>query len=157
MNKTEYEQINETLYHEVLPNGLTVYLLPKMTITRHMVCSVRIMVRSITNLFPMVKRKGESSRWNCPFLEHKLFEKEDGDVFQLFGKQGASANAFTSFTKTSYLFSTTDQVEKNLTTLIDFVQAPYFTEETVNKEKGIIGQEIQMYEDDPNWRMFLAY
>ncbi len=54
------------------------------------------------------------------FLEHKLFEKEDGDVFQLFGQQGASANAFTSFTKTSYLFSTTDQVEKNLTTLIDF-------------------------------------
>lgn len=90
------------------------------------------------------------------FLEHKLFEKEDGDVFQLFGKQGASANAFTSFTKTSYLFSTTDQVEKNLTTLIDFVQAPYFTEETVNKEKGIIGQEIQMYEDDPNWRMFFG-
>ncbi len=85
-----------------------------------------------------------------------MFEKEDGDVFQLFGKQGASANAFTSFTKTSYLFSTTDQVEKNLTTLIDFVQAPYFTEETVNKEKGIIGQEIQMYEDDPNWRMFFG-
>ncbi|OJG51713.1 M16 family peptidase [Enterococcus hirae] len=90
------------------------------------------------------------------FLEHKLFEKEDGDVFQLFGQQGASANAFTSFTKTSYLFSTTDQVEKNLTTLLDFVQAPYFTEETVNKEKGIIGQEIQMYEDDPNWRMFFG-
>lgn len=57
MNKTEYEQINETLYHEVLPNGLTVYLLPKTTITRHMVCSVRIMVRSITNLFLMVKKK----------------------------------------------------------------------------------------------------
>ncbi|HFC9096816.1 TPA: M16 family metallopeptidase, partial [Enterococcus faecium] len=104
---------------------------------------------------------GEKEKVKVPdgiahFLEHKLFEKEDGDVFQLFGKQGASANAFTSFTKTSYLFSTTDQVEKNLTTLIDFVQAPYFTEETVNKEKGIIGQEIQMYEDDPNWRMFFG-
>ncbi|WP_316496698.1 EF-P 5-aminopentanol modification-associated protein YfmH, partial [Enterococcus faecium] len=104
---------------------------------------------------------GEKEKVKVPdgiahFLEHKLFEKEDGDVFQLFGQQGASANAFTSFTKTSYLFSTTDQVEKNLTTLIDFVQAPYFTEETVNKEKGIIGQEIQMYEDDPNWRMFFG-
>lgn len=135
MNKTEYEQINETLYHEVLPNGLTVYLLPKMTITRHMVCSVRIMVRSITNLFPMVKRKGESSRWNCPFLEHKLFEKEDGDVFQLFGETRSFRQCFHKFYENQLSVSTTDQVEKNLTTLIDFVQAPYFTEETVNKEK----------------------
>ncbi|OJG67703.1 M16 family peptidase [Enterococcus moraviensis] len=90
------------------------------------------------------------------FLEHKMFEKEDGDVFQQFGKQGASANAFTSFTKTSYLFSTTDQVEKNLETLLDFVQEPYFTKETVEKEKGIIGQEIQMYLDDSNWRLFFG-
>ncbi|MBX4253097.1 M16 family metallopeptidase, partial [Enterococcus faecium] len=104
---------------------------------------------------------GEKEKVKVPdgiahFLEHKLFEKEDGGVFQLFGQQGASTNAFTSFTKTSYLFSTTDQVEQNLTTLIDFVQAPYFTEETVNKEKGIIAQEIQMYEDDPNWRTFFG-
>ena len=150
MNKTEYEQINETLYHEVLPNGLTVYLLPKNDYHKN--------YGSIDNEFIPY---GEKEKVKVPdgiahFLEHKLFEKEDGDVFQLFGKQGASANAFTSFTKTSYLFSTTDQVEKNLTTLIDFVQAPYFTEETVNKEKGIIGQEIQMYEDDPNWRMFFG-
>ncbi|HJG94500.1 MAG TPA: insulinase family protein, partial [Enterococcus faecalis] len=90
------------------------------------------------------------------FLEHKMFEKEDGDVFQKFGQQGASANAFTSFTKTSYLFSTTDQVTQNLETLLDFVQSPYFTKETVEKEKGIIGQEIQMYLDDPNWRLFFG-
>ncbi|OJG99418.1 M16 family peptidase [Enterococcus termitis] len=90
------------------------------------------------------------------FLEHKMFEKEDGDVFQQFGRQGASANAFTSFTKTSYLFSTTDQVRLNLETLLDFVQAPYFTKETVEKEKGIIGQEIQMYLDDSNWRLFFG-
>ena len=90
------------------------------------------------------------------FLEHKMFEKEDGDVFQKFGQQGASANAFTSVTKTSYLFSTTDQVTQNLETLLDFVQSPYFTKETVEKEKGIIGQEIQMYLDDPNWRLFFG-
>ena len=90
------------------------------------------------------------------FLEHKLFEKEAGDVFQLFGKQGASANAFTSFTRTSYLFSSTGHVAENVGTLLDFVQAPYFTEETVEKEKGIIGQEIQMYQDDPNWRLFFG-
>ncbi|WP_395533670.1 EF-P 5-aminopentanol modification-associated protein YfmH [Enterococcus faecium] len=157
MNKTEYEQINETLYHEVLPNGLTVYLLPKNDYHKtYGLFSTNY--GSIDNEFITY---GEKEKVKVPdgiahFLEHKLFEKEDGDVFQLFGKQGASANAFTSFTKTSYLFSTTDQVEKNLTTLIDFVQAPYFTEETVNKEKGIIGQEIQMYEDDPNWRMFFG-
>ncbi|EMW6200924.1 TPA: M16 family metallopeptidase [Enterococcus faecium] len=157
MNKTEYEQINETLYHEVLPNGLTVYLLPKNDYHKtYGLFSTNY--GSIDNEFIPY---GEKEKVKVPdgiahFLEHKLFEKEDGDVFKLFGKQGASANAFTSFTKTSYLFSTTDQVEKNLTTLIDFVQAPYFTEETVNKEKGIIGQEIQMYEDDPNWRMFFG-
>ncbi|HBL6604039.1 TPA: insulinase family protein [Enterococcus faecium] len=157
MNKTEYEQINETLYHEVLPNGLTVYLLPKNDYHKtYGLFSTNY--GSIDNEFIPY---GEKEKVKVPdgiahFLEHKLFEKEDGDVFQLFGKQVASANAFTSFTKTSYLFSTTDQVEKNLTTLIDFVQAPYFTEETVNKEKGIIGQEIQMYEDDPNWRMFFG-
>lgn len=157
MNKTEYEQINETLYHEVLPNGLTVYLLPKNDYHKtYGLFSTNY--GSIDNEFIPY---GEKEKVKVPdgiahFLEHKLFEKEDGDVFQLFGQQGASANAFTSFTKTSYLFSTTDQVEKNLTTLINFVQAPYFTEETVNKEKGIIGQEIQMYEDDPNWRMFFG-
>ena len=157
MNKTEYEQINETLYHEVLPNGLTVYLLPKNDYHKtYGLFSTNY--GSIDNEFIPY---GEKEKVKVPdgiahFLEHKLFEKEDYDVFQSPGKQGASANAFTSFTKTSYLFSTTDQVEKNLTTLIDFVQAPYFTEETVNKEKGIIGQEIQMYEDDPNWRMFFG-
>ncbi|HFC9331293.1 TPA: M16 family metallopeptidase [Enterococcus faecium] len=157
MNKTEYEQINETLYHEVLPNGLTVYLLPKNDYHKtYGLFSTNY--GSIDNEFIPY---GEKEKVKVPdgiahFLEHKLFEKEDGDVFQLFGQQGASANAFTSFAKTSYLFSTTDQVEQNLTTLIDFVQAPYFTEETVNKEKGIIGQEIQMYEDDPNWRMFFG-
>ena len=157
MNKTEYDQINETLYHEVLPNGLTVYLLPKNDYHKtYGLFSTNY--GSIDNEFIPY---GSDKKIKVPdgiahFLEHKLFEKEDGDVFQLFGQQGASANAFTSFTKTSYLFSSTDQFEKNLTTLLDFVQAPYFTEETVNKEKGIIGQEIQMYEDDPNWRMFFG-
>lgn len=157
MHKAEYSQINETLYHEVLPNGLTVYLLPKNDYHKtYGLFSTNY--GSIDNEFIPY---GATEKVKVPdgiahFLEHKLFEKEEGDVFQLFGQQGASANAFTSFTKTSYLFSTTDQVEKNLLTLLDFVQAPYFTEETVNKEKGIIGQEIQMYEDDPNWRLFFG-
>ena len=88
------------------------------------------------------------------FLEHKLFESEDGDAFELFAKTGASANAFTSFEKTCYLFMGTENFEDSLKALVTFVQDPYFTEKTVQKEQGIIGQEIKMYEDDPNWRVF---
>lgn len=88
------------------------------------------------------------------FLEHKLFESEDGDAFTLFAKTGASANAYTSFDRTAYLFSCTERFEESLKALLSFVQAPYFTEETVRKEQGIIGQEIKMYQDDPNWKVF---
>lgn len=157
MNKKEYPQINEVLYTEVLENGLTVYLLPKEDYNKTYGLFTTN-YGSIDNEFVPI---GEKEFVKVPdgiahFLEHKMFEKEDGDVFQQFGRQGASANAFTSFTKTSYLFSTTDQVEQNLETLLDFVQEPYFTKETVEKEKGIIGQEIQMYLDDSNWRLFFG-
>ncbi|MGK0552105.1 EF-P 5-aminopentanol modification-associated protein YfmH [Enterococcus faecalis] len=157
MNKKDYPQIKETLYTETLANGLTVYLLPKKDY--HKTYGLfTTNYGSIDNHFVPL---GQQNFIKVPdgiahFLEHKMFEKEDGDVFQKFGQQGASANAFTSFTKTSYLFSTTSQVERNLATLLDFVQAPYFTKETVEKEKGIIGQEIQMYLDDPNWRLFFG-
>lgn len=87
------------------------------------------------------------------FLEHKLFESEDGDAFTLFAKTGAEANAFTSFDKTCYLFSCSDKFEESLKALVTFVQAPYFTQQTVEKEQGIIGQEIRMYEDLPSWRV----
>ena len=87
------------------------------------------------------------------YLEHKLFESEEGDAFARFAKTGASANAYTSFDSTCYLFSCTDQLKENLEILLDFVQSPYFTEQTVQKEQGIIGQEIRMYEDDPQWRV----
>ena len=90
------------------------------------------------------------------FLEHKMFEKEDGDVFQKFSVNGASANAFTSFTRTAYLFSATDKLYDNTEILLDFVQEPYFTEKTVDKEKGIIAQEITMYDDEPDWRLYFG-
>ncbi|WP_265459303.1 EF-P 5-aminopentanol modification-associated protein YfmH [Enterococcus sp. HY326] len=157
MNKQYYQQINETLYEETLANGLKVFLLPKNDY--HKIYGLfTTNYGSIDNEFVPL---GQEDFVHVPdgiahFLEHKMFEKEDGDVFQKFGQQGASANAFTSFTKTSYLFSTTDKLELNLGTLLDFVQAPYFTEATVEKEKGIIGQEIQMYDDDPNWRLFFG-
>ncbi|GHU52752.1 peptidase M16 [Clostridia bacterium] len=88
------------------------------------------------------------------FLEHKLFENEDCDVFELYAKTGANANAFTSFDKTAYLFTCTGNFKESLKILLDFVQAPYFTKENVDKEQGIIGQEIQMTNDNPNWKVF---
>ncbi len=87
------------------------------------------------------------------YLEHKLFESEDGDAFSRYAKTGASANAYTSFDSTCYLFSCSDHFYESLEILLDFVQKPYFTEETVRKEQGIIGQEIRMYDDDPQWRV----
>lgn len=88
------------------------------------------------------------------FLEHKLFENEDCDTFSLFNQIGANANAYTSFDRTVYLFSCSDRFEKGLEILLDFVQKPYFTEQTVAKEQGIIAQEIKMYLDDAGDRVF---
>ena len=122
MRKIDYRQINETLYTEVLPNGLTVYLLPKAGFHKtYGLFSTDY--GSIDNQFVPL---GKTEAVRVPdgiahFLEHKMFEKEAGDIFQVFGKQGASANAFTSFTKTSYLFSATENIRLNLETLLDFV------------------------------------
>jgi len=153
----EFEQLNETLYYEKLPNGLDVYILPKNGFNKTY-ATFTTKYGSIDNEFvPLGKEKMKRVPDGIAhFLEHKLFEKEDGDVFQHFSKQGASSNAFTSFTRTAYLFSSTSNVEKNLETLINFVQSPYFTEKTVEKEKGIIGQEIKMYEDNPDWRVYFG-
>ncbi len=87
------------------------------------------------------------------FLEHKMFESQEGDTFAQYAKTGASANAFTGFDKTAYLFSCTDNFEQSLRILIKQVTEPYFTKENVDKEQGIIAQEIQMYDDNPGWRV----
>ncbi len=104
----------------------------------------------------MFKRNDEKEFVTVPegiahFLEHKLFESEELDAFERYAKTGASANAYTSFDKTCYLFSCSDKFEENLEILLDFVTHPYFTKETVEKEQGIIGQEITMYYDEPGW------
>lgn len=87
------------------------------------------------------------------FLEHKMFEKPEGDAFAKYAKTGASANAYTSFDRTAYLFSCTDNFEESLEILCDLVRRPYYTAESVKKEQGIIGQEISMYDDDADWRV----
>jgi predicted Zn-dependent peptidase len=157
MKKITFDQLQEELYFEKLENGLDVYILPKKGFNKTY-ATFTTKYGSVDNTF-VPHHKNEFITVPdgiAHFLEHKLFEKEDGDVFQQFSRQGASANAFTSFTRTAYLFSSTSNVELNLETLIDFVQDPYFTEKTVEKEKGIIGQEITMYDDNPDWRLYFG-
>lgn len=155
--KIDYPQLNETVYEETLPNGLKVVLVPRAGFQK----TYGLFTTNYGSIDEEFIPLGATEPVKVPegiahFLEHKLFEKEDGDVFQKFSQLGASANAFTSFTKTSYLFSATEKVYENLQILLDFVQEPYFTAESVNKEKGIIAQEIQMYQDEPNWRLFFG-
>lgn len=157
MEKIQFDQLQEELYYEKMSNGLDVYVLPKQGFHKTY-ATFTTKYGSVDNEFVPL---GKDQFTHVPdgiahFLEHKLFEKEDGDVFQQFSKQGASANAFTTFTRTTYLFSSTSNVQQNLETLINFVQDPYFTEKTVEKEKGIIGQEITMYEDNPDWRVYFG-
>ncbi len=157
MQTIEFKQLDETLYYKQLDNGLDVYILPKRGFSKTFV-TFTTKYGSIDRAFVPL---GKEEPITVPdgiahFLEHKMFEKEDGDVFQQFSEVGAQANAFTSFTRTAYLFSATDHIYKSTEILLNFVQQPYFTEETVEKEKGIIGQEITMYDDSPDWRLYFG-
>lgn len=134
-------------------SGLTIYIYPKEGF-KSTYALFGAKYGSINTTF--VKDNGEQvvvPDGIAHYLEHKLFECEDGDAFVKYAKTGASANAYTSFDKTCYLFSCSDNFEESLKILLEFVQEPYFTEETVQKEQGIIGQEIRMYDDDPSWRV----
>jgi predicted Zn-dependent peptidase len=152
-----YPQVGETLYKDVLDNGLLVYYLPKPDFNK----TYGLFTTNFGSLDTTFVPRGGSEMTTFPegiahFLEHKLFEKEDGDAMNFFGALGANSNAFTSFTRTSYLFSTMENVAPNVELLLDFVQEPYFTPESVKKEQGIITQEIQMYQDDADFRLFFG-
>ncbi len=154
MQTKVYATIQEQVLTETLPNGLTVQLVPKPGYAKtYAVFTTRY--GSIDNHFQI---EGAPIRQVTDgiahFLEHKLFEEEWGDIFHTFSAQGASANAYTSHNRTAYLFSATGQVDENLQTLLDFVQRPHLTPENVEKEKGIIEQEIRMYDDMPFWRAY---
>jgi len=157
MEIKKFEQMDETVYYEKLDNGLQVYLMPKAGFNKTY-ATFTTRYGSIDSKFVPL---GEDEPIVVPdgiahFLEHKLFEKEDYDVFEKFTENGASSNAYTSFTRTCYLFSTTSKVEENLTILLDYVQEPYFTEATVEKEKGIIEEEIKMYDDNVDFKAYFG-
>lgn len=157
MKKIVNETINEVLYFDRLENGLEVYYIPKTGFeSKYAVLGVDFGSNDLEFIPINEKEKIRVNDGIAHFLEHKMFEQEDGsNAFDKFSEFGASANAFTSFTMTAYLFSATENFYPSLKHLIEYVQSPYYTEENVNKEKGIIAQEINMYRDDPEWNVYM--
>ena len=151
MRLVENKKLNERYYFEVLENGLKVYLMPKKDFHKtYAIFSTKYGSRDI-EFIPIGKKDYiKTPEGIAHFLEHKLFENEDGtDASNLFAALGAEVNAFTTNYQTAYLFSTTSDVEKNVILLLDFVQKPYFNKEGIEKERGIIEQELLMYLDQP--------
>lgn len=152
----ENRVINEKILSGVHESGLKIYIIPKKGFNKYYAIYGTDYGSCINEFTAM----GESEKTYLPdgvahFLEHKLFEEADGkNAFDRFAITGANANAYTSFDITAYLFSCTDKFYENLEILLDFVNHPYFTDENVQKEQGIIGQEIKMYDDEPSWRVF---
>lgn len=151
MTKIENKIIQEAYYKEVLDNGLTVYLMPKNDYYKtYAIFSTKYGSRDTTFIPRGEKEYIKTPEGVAHFLEHKLFENEDGtDASNLFATFGADVNAFTTNSYTAYLFSTTSDVNNCVELLLDFVQTPYFTEKGIQKEQGIIEQELLMYLDQP--------
>ena len=137
------------------PSGLTVLLYP----TRGFASTYALFATKYGSIDNRFRRSDEAEFVTVPegiahFLEHKMFDCRDGDAFSRYAKTGANANAYTSFDKTAYLFSCTYHFEESLRILLEFVTEPYFTQASVDKEQGIIGQEIGMFDDDPDWQVY---
>ncbi len=150
----EYKKYNELFYRYEHPSGLTCIVIPKKGYYKKY-ATFSTQYGSVDNEFII---PGEEEATKVPdgiahFLEHKLFEQKDGSVMDKFAALGSKPNAFTSFNQTVYLFSCTDLFSENFKLLLNFVQNPYITDESVEREKKIIGQEINMYRDDPGWRV----
>lgn len=156
MNFTEInnKRLGEKYYRIHHSSGLNIIVCPKEGFNS-VYATIATKFGSINSQFVHNGKRVHVPDGTAHYLEHKLFESEDGDAFSKYAKTGASANAYTSFDVTCYLFSCTDKFEESLEILIDLIQSPYFTPETVAKEQGIIGQEIKMYEDDPNWKVMM--
>ncbi|NJI79699.1 insulinase family protein [Clostridioides difficile] len=156
MEKIVNDILREEVYYEKLQNGLDVYFMPKRGFTKKYAILATNYGSNDLEFIPIGEdKKIRVNEGIAHFLEHKMFEQPDGgDAFDKFSKLGVSANAFTNFTMTAYLFSATENFYESLEHLIDYVQTPYFTDENVEKEKGIIAQEIKMYNDDPDWNVY---
>lgn len=151
----EYKNVDEVMYVHEHISGLKTFVIPKKGYSKKY-ATFATHYGSINNEFSLNEGEGviRVPDGIAHFLEHKLFEQEDGSVMDKFSKLGSNPNAYTSFAQTVYLFSCTDRFKDNFELLLSFVQNPHITEESVEKEKQIIGQEIRMYNDNANWRVF---
>lgn len=147
-------RVEDSVFREDLPSGLAVLVIPKPGFTKKY-ATFTAHYGSVDNHF----KTPEGEEMRVPdgiahFLEHKMFAKPYGDAFDRFSEIGASPNAYTTYTSTTYLFSAAAGFEPAFELLLDFVQEPHFTPEGVEKERGIISQELRMYADSPHWRLF---
>ena len=153
MIKTEYPRIGETVLTETLENGLRVAIVPKPGYRRRYAFFT-------TRYGGMDMRFRLDGAWHdtpagiAHYLEHKMFDTAEGNALQELSRNGAEPNAFTANSMTAYYFDCTENFEENLRILLSFVSVPYFTQESVDKERGIIAQEIRMTEDTPDWRVY---
>ena len=151
----ENTAIGEKYYFTKHKSGLDVYVFPKEMGTSYAAFATKF--GSVDYKFKADGREIILPDGVAHFLEHKMFENPDGrDTFELYAKTGASANAYTSNNRTVYLFSAADNIYESLEILLSFVTEPYFTKETIAKEQGIIGQEIKMYDDNPDWQLYFG-
>lgn len=154
MQQQNFPRIGEQMYHQVLENGLHVFVIPKPEFQKSYAFFA-------TNYGGMDMRFKLDGQWHdtpagvAHYLEHKMFDTQEGNALQDLAANGASPNAFTSSAITGYYFESTEKFEENLRILLSFVSVPWFTEESVEKERGIIGQEIGMIEDNPDWKVFM--
>lgn len=154
MIKKEYPRLGEEMYQETLDNGLTIFVVEKPEFQK----SYGFFATNYGGMDLRYSLDGtswvDSPSGVAHFLEHKLFDTPEGNALQDLAANGASPNAFTSSSMTGYYFECTEHFIKNLETLLSFVSVPWFTQESVDKEQGIIAQEIDMIQDEPGWRVY---
>lgn len=154
---TAYEQVARTMAYETitLPSGLTVLVRPMPGYSAvHAIYATKF--GAIDRDFRVDGKTVHLPAGVAHFLEHKMFESEDGDAFSKYAKTGANANAYTGFDRTAYIFTASSKIDESLDVLLGMVGHPYFTPQTIQKEQGIIGQEIKMYDDSVDWRLMMA-
>lgn len=153
MKRELYQRLGETVYREILPNGLPVNVVSKPDFAK----SYAFFATRYGGMDTRFQLNGtwlDTPAGIAHYLEHKMFDTEEGNALQELAKNGAEPNAFTSNAMTGYYFDSTEKFEENLRILLSFVSVPYFTDESVAKEQGIISQEIRMIEDEPDWRVY---
>ena len=153
MKQLFYQRIGESVYRETLPNGLEICVVPRSGFTKKY-AFFATRYGGMDTRFCLEGQWLDTPAGIAHYLEHKMFDTEEGNALQDLATNGAEPNAFTANAMTGYYFDSTEHFEENLKILLSFVSIPYFTEESVAKEQGIIAQEIRMIEDNPDWQIY---